>query len=147
MAHTEGMRRRRPPVSWTVFLIGICAIGFASPCAGAQPGGTLAPYAPARRLAIKPGQTETISFPNLVAGRTYSLLVTLESGHLQLEDRLKVTLSAAPATTRLPRNCTRVIPTCTVPIGPYATVRPRLRSRGSRVHAMQPWLCASSGET
>ena len=45
-----------------------------------------------RTLAIKAGQHETMALGRLEAKQTYALLVTLESGRLQAEDRLTVEL-------------------------------------------------------
>ena len=95
MVPIEGIRRRRTLMPRTVFVIGAYAIGFASPGAHAQPLGQPTTASPPRRLAIGISQTETVSIPKLEAGRTYSLLVTLEGGQLQQGDRLKVTLSGA----------------------------------------------------
>ena len=46
-------------------------------------------------LTIKAGHAEARSLGGLKAGRTYALLVTLESGRLQPDDRLTVELSGA----------------------------------------------------
>ena len=46
-------------------------------------------------LKLSPGQQETLSLGNLKAGQTYSLLVTLESGWLEPDDRITAELSGA----------------------------------------------------
>jgi len=50
-----------------------------------------------RRLAIGAGRPRTVSLGGLEAGRTYTLLVTLESGRLEPEERLAVELSGTGA--------------------------------------------------
>ena len=67
----------------------------APPAVQARPDGETSTADSARTLTIESGQRETLALGGLKAGQTYRLQVTLESGRLQAEDRLKVELAGA----------------------------------------------------
>ncbi|HLN05126.1 MAG TPA: hypothetical protein VK217_02525, partial [Acidimicrobiales bacterium] len=93
---TTGERRRRVDVSWAVAALAAWLIVLASRAGSdARPAGETAVAASPRTLAMKAGHRETLALGDLKAGQTYRLLVTLESGCLQPEDRVRVVLEGA----------------------------------------------------
>ncbi len=74
-----------------VWLIVLAIHGVAHARPDDKPVSTIGP----RSLAIKAGQEVALSLGDLKAGQTYTLLVTLESGRLQSDDRLTVELSGS----------------------------------------------------
>ncbi len=90
-----GTRDRRPtcrqaPLAgrWCAWL-SLAMVGVFS---AAQAQETRAEVAP-RIISLKPGQNENLSLGELKAGETYRLVITLESGTLAVEDRLRVELA------------------------------------------------------
>jgi HEAT repeat protein len=80
--------------------------------------------APQRFLSVKPGKPETLELGELKSGRTYRLVVTLESGPLGQGDRLRAEL-VGPGADRL----TKVLHAGDPDL--YLPYRPRLSGRGT----------------
>jgi hypothetical protein len=125
ISHGE-TRRREVFLAAAASLIVLAAYGLVH----ARPDDkALLPTGP-RSLAIKAGEQEALSIGGLKASQTYTLTVVIESGRLQPEDRLKVTL--------LGRSSMRATPTSTSLTGRHATARLRWYSRGKRATAIRP---------
>jgi cellulose synthase operon protein C len=92
MSSRGGTRRR---VSGLVVVAAWLLVLATNGRAHARPDGKPVSISAPRSLAIKAGQQEALSLGDLAAGQTYTLLVTLESGRLQPDDRLTVELSGA----------------------------------------------------
>ncbi|MFI5456585.1 MAG: discoidin domain-containing protein [Isosphaerales bacterium] len=93
---TSGARRRRVDSPWVIAALAAWLIVLASQAVvHARPDGKPPADASPRTLAMKSSQRETLALGDVKAGQTYRLLVTLDSGRLQPEDRVRVELEGA----------------------------------------------------
>jgi len=82
--------------SWSITALWVCLIGLAHHgTANAGDNDPAAVAALSRTIAIKADTRENVSLGDLKANQTYRLLVSLESGRLQPDDRVKVELTGA----------------------------------------------------
>ena len=84
-----------------------------------------------RTVSLKAGQSESLSLGGVMAGETYGLVVTLESGRLAAEDRVQIEL-AGIGSHRLTKELHAGDPDAYFPVSPASGRRGPARTLANR---------------